>query len=1128
MSDIITNEFMKRFVLVCFLVTLLFDSSGQVNKYGVPFIKTYSTQITQGSEQNWCITRDIFGNMYFGNQERGVIRYDGTKWSAIQIKNNQRIYSLQSDDKGIVYVGCAFEFGYLHPGEKGAAEYVSLAERVDSIPEIRIIYSIEVLDNKVMFQGPRAIYVYDTGNDSLSKIDLKQYGLLNALRLVKINDKIIFSDNVGGIFELNGTEISPLPGGDFFKEKPCTTILPFDENNILVGTYFEGLFLYDYKSGIVRSDFIDERFNEKFEAANIYAGAIISNDLFAIGTTNQEGVLVFNRSGELIYQLTVETSDLTDDAVHALYCDYQSNSELWIATYGVLNKAYLNIPVTKFSEKQGIEYGVNDISEFQDHIFLSSDAGILKSYINDKNNIRFRKIPLTEGQYLPLEVINTNHRKFLLTGSLNGTIQIFENDLVRRVEKNCINLPKTEIDLGISTKEILQSAIDRDIVFLGLEMGGIMILKDEGTRWQYMKTIVGFPGFILSMVEKKDGGLWFITDDPSALYSLSFNGMDTTVIRYGQDKGVPEIKLNSLQMIDDELYVTTSSGLMRYDKSNDVFIIDNSLTGGFSEGIISQNMFLDSEGDIFFSGIDNKNYDMLFRPTDKGIQPYRGVLNLLPNVPILDIMESEGRIYLTKSKTIYVLDKDKLLPDSTRVNTRFASITVGTDSVIMKGSFHSHIDNNRRVPLFKSPSATIPEYSYDMNEITFEWTTPYFIEELQTEYSYKLEGYDKDWSEWEGISFGFTQEAIYSKKEYTNLSYGHYTFYVRSRTLTGLTGNELKYEFIILKPWYATILAFFGYVLAAFLIIWGIISAYTRRLKNENIRLEGIVRERTAVVVKQKEELESSIHYAKRIQMALLPSQSILTDNIRENFILFRPRDIVSGDFYWMMRKGERLYIVAADCTGHGVPGAFMSLLGMSFLDEIIDKESAPRADYVLNQLRLHVTESLKQSGGDDEAKDGMDMGLLVIDYSAKRIEFSGAYNPCFRVRKLTEEEAGNYEENSEEMHDGSMSNGKYIMETIYASKMPIGISSRMHEEFVFYEWDLEKGISYYLFSDGYIDQFGGAHGRKFMKKNFKRLILEIQDCQMDKQRELLENNLIDWMGQSPQIDDILVLGIRT
>jgi serine phosphatase RsbU (regulator of sigma subunit) len=229
-----------------------------------------------------------------------------------------------------------------------------------------------------------------------------------------------------------------------------------------------------------------------------------------------------------------------------------------------------------------------------------------------------------------------------------------------------------------------------------------------------------------------------------------------------------------------------------------------------------------------------------------------------------------------------------------------------------------------------------------------------------------------------------------------------------------------------------------------------------------------------------------------------------------------------------MTKKGDRLYIVAADCTGHGVPGAFMSLLGMSFLDEIIDKEMSPRADFILNQLRLHVTESLKQVGGDDEAKDGMDIALLVIDFNTKRIEFSGAYNPCFRVRKLTEEEIKKIQNDKGEMADGSMSNGKYLLETIYASKMPIGISSRMNEDFVFFDWRLEKGISYYLFSDGYIDQFGGAHSRKFMKKNFKRLILEIQDYPMVRQKEILDKKFMDWMGQSPQIDDILVMGIRT
>ena len=1114
---------MKRFALLCFLVALFFDSAGQVNKDGVPFVKTYSTQITGGSEEKWCFTRDIFGNLYVGNQDRGVIYYDGTKWSGIQIKNNPRIHSLGADDKGIVYVGGAYEFGYIHPDEKGAPEYVSLTDRVDSVPDIQDIWSIAQIDDNVIFQGTRILFVYNTLTDSLKEIKLKQFGVFAALRLVKINDKLILADNNRGLLELKNETLVPLKGGDFFEKKPCTVLLPFDENSILIGTYFNGLFLYDFNTGIVRDDFIDRRLNERLtEVTNIYAGAKINDDLFAIGTTSQEGVLVFNRSGELVYQLNKATSNLVDDAVLALYCDYQDNSELWIATTGYLNKAYFNIPITVFGEKQGIDYAVNDLAEFQGNIYVSSDEGILKSFI-DNNTVRFRKVPGIVGQYIPLEYVKTDHGEFLLTGSLSGMRQILKNDVVIELEKNIRNLP---IQM-LNAKKILQSSIDRNIVYIGLDVGGILILKDEGGRWSYINRIKGFPGIILSIVEKKEGGLWFISDDPSALFNLTFSGNDTSFVKYGIEKGVPDTEMNSVYMIGDELYLTTGSGLFRYDKANDIFVAENTITGGFSEGKTTRNIFVDSDGDIWVSGIDKSYFELLSRQTAEGVQNYTGVLNLLPNVSLLDILEYNGKIYLTKSKALTVLDKDRMLADTTKVNTRFASIVIGNDSVIMKGSFHLHIDDSRRVPRMQVSSADIPVYSFDMNDITFEWTTPYFIEELQTEYSYKLEGYDEKWSEWQGISFGFTQEAIYSKKDYTNLPYGHYTFNVKCRTLTGLEGNELKYEFIILKPWYATFLAFICYALAAILIIWGIISAYTRRLKNENIRLEGIVRERTAVVVKQKEELESSIHYAKRIQMALLPAQSILNDNIKDNFILFRPRDIVSGDFYWMTKKGNRLYVVAADCTGHGVPGAFMSLLGMSFIDEIIDKEDAPRADFILNELRLQITESLKQSGGDDESKDGMDMGLLVIDYAANRIEFSGAYNPCFRVRKLTGDEAAKYTENSEEMPDGSMSNGKYILETIYASKMPIGISSRMNEQFVFYEWDLEKGVSYYMSSDGYIDQFGGAHGRKFMKKNFKRLILEIQDNPMDKQRDLLEKNLIDWMGPSPQIDDILVLGIK-
>jgi len=1117
---------MKRIVILFTILIITLELTGQVNKYGVPIIRNYDTQITPGSGQNWCITKDNFGNIYFGNQDRGVLKYDGTNWSRINIGKNPRVFSLASDSRGIIYVGSAFEFGYIQPGLTGKPEYISLASRIDSLPEIKIVYSILVEGDKVLFQSAKSVYVYDVAADSLTKIDLLKYGITDALRLARINDKLIIADNVLGLFELKDNIVIPLPGGDFFSHKPCTVILPFNDGNALIGTFSEGLYLFDYKSGTVNKSFIDQELNEKLKDVKVYSGTLLDNNLFAIGTTAELGVLIFNKSGDLVQQLRNENSDLEDNTIIALYCDYKKNSELWISTQGFISKAYINMPITFFSEKQGIEAEVNSIAGFNGNLYLGNDAGVYKSAVNKNNESGFAKVPGTNDQVFPLKLIKSVSGDFLLAGSLNGVLQITKNDNVRKVEQNCTSIPHNIFKFDAS--KILQSITDPSVVYLGLNAGGIIILKYDGQRWKYINRTQKIAGSVSGLIEKRSGGLWVLTDDPSALYSVDFREKDSLFVRCGIEKGIPDVDLVSIHIIKDQLYVTSDTGIFKYDQVNDKFLFDNTLTGNYSVNRNSSNIYSDPDGDIWYSGKGKNVEEVLFRNNNEKIEKVDGLLRVLPNIPLMDIMYSDGLVYILKSKSVYVVNKSAIVEDTTKVNTRFVRIVAGSDSVVMDGTFYTTDNYNRRMPSHFNPETAVPEYGFDMNDISFQWTTPSYTEELFTEYSYRLEGFESDWSQWEGISFGNTMVAQYSKKEYSNLPYGRYTFKVRTRTLTGQTGDELSYQFIILKPWYATIVAFIGFMLITLLIIIAIIKAYTKKLKNENIRLEGIVAERTAVVVKQKEELESSIHYASRIQMALLPSEAILSKNIKNYFVLFKPRDIVSGDFYWMIKKAERLYIVAGDCTGHGVPGAFMSLLGMSFLDEIIDKEFAPRADEILNELRLHVTESLKQVGDDDEAKDGMDLALLVIDFDKQKIEFSGAYNPCFRVRKLTNDEIRNYTGDETERDDGSISNGKYLLETIYASKMPIGISSRMNEDFVFYDWALQKGVSYYLFSDGYIDQFGGPNGRKFMKKNFKRLILDIQDYPMEEQKELLEKNLIDWMGHTPQIDDILVMGIRT
>ena len=1116
---------MRKSVFIVIFLALSIAISAQVNEYGVPFVEHYSTQITGGSEQYWCITKDVFGNLWLGNHDMGVAKYDGTKWTNISVKDNPRMFDLRSDDRGVIFVGAAFEFGYIQPGEKGGYEYVSLAERLDTIANILYVYSIVIENGTVNFLSPRNIYKYDIEKDTLSTVDLRAMGITDANRLVTFGDKMLLADQSSGLYEFDGENVRQLPNADNIKDKFLTALLPYDEDNILVTPYGEGIFLYNLRTGAVNRSFVDNTLNTKFAEEGVYSAVQISSSQYAISTT-VGGVYIVNHEGELVQYLNVANNSLMDNTGCAMYCDCINESELWVATYGYITKIAFNIPITKFD----LGYNINDIGEFNGDIILSTDAGIVRMYVDESGEAKFSDIISgTNEQIFPIQEFDTDEGTYLLAGGLAGVMQIDKNYRVKLLQDNIVGTTNNE-SIKFSSRKILPSNINQGVVYFGNDPGGVIVLRYQGGKWHYISNYTGLmSGVVTGLVEGDDGSLWVITTDPFSVLRIKdplISKDDVEITSYGPDKGLPEVRLLSADKIGDDIYITTSKGLFRYDSSEDRFVGDNSLTGGFSEGVYTQSIFTDNEGDVWLSGLDETYFDMIFHKEQDTVIAYSGVLRLLPNAPSLGSFVKDDRIYLTKTKTVAVIDKKNIKEEKRVPNTYFTSIVVGSDT-IMYDNFHSDIDGNRRVPMLNNMDISVPEYKYDMNKISFEWTTPYFVEELHTEYSYLLEGYETEWSDWEAISFGYNFEdifAYYAGKQYENLPYGHYTFKVRTRTITGIETEGLSYEFIILKPWYLTTAAILLWIVIIGGIIMAIMAIYTKRLKDENIRLEGIVAERTEVVVKQKEELESSIHYASRIQFALLPSKAILDENLENNFILFRPRDIVSGDYYWMSKRGDRLYVVAADCTGHGVPGAFMSLLGMSFLEEIVRRNEAPPANVVLDQLRLHVIESLKQAGKDNDSKDGMDMGLLVFDFKNKKVEFSGAYNPCYRVRKMTRKEM----DNPDLIPQESINNGKYVMDMIDANKMPIGISLRMEENFNLFTEDMEPGITYYMSSDGYIDQFGGTDGKKFMKKNFKKLLLDIQGYPMEEQRAVLEQRLIDWMGPIAQIDDIIVLGVKT
>jgi serine phosphatase RsbU (regulator of sigma subunit)/CheY-like chemotaxis protein len=284
-----------------------------------------------------------------------------------------------------------------------------------------------------------------------------------------------------------------------------------------------------------------------------------------------------------------------------------------------------------------------------------------------------------------------------------------------------------------------------------------------------------------------------------------------------------------------------------------------------------------------------------------------------------------------------------------------------------------------------------------------------------------------------------------------------------------------------------------------------------RKLKEQNAEIEkqkDEIEKQRDLANKQRKNLTSSIQYARRIQSAVIPRPEALFEHFRDSFILYKPRDIVSGDFYWLAQKDNLIVIAGADCTGHGVPGAFMSLLGVAYLNEIVNKIAinmhinSLSADEILNQLREKVISSLHQSESKRDPKDGMDIALCIVDLDTKKMQYAGAYNPLIIVRK-----------------------GKII--EYKGDKMPVSFHRRMHVPFTSHEINLQPNDCIYIFSDGYVDQFGGEDGHKYLMKRFTQKLVDIHQKPMQEQKQILEDEFNNWRGEYGQIDDVLVMGFR-
>ncbi|MCK4661496.1 MAG: SpoIIE family protein phosphatase [Bacteroidales bacterium] len=1104
---------MKNYIFtISFIILFFVDNSvaNTNNETGSPFIRNYSTEDFQ--LQNWAIVQDHRGLMYFGNGS-GVLEFDGKYWRVIQVANNSTVRSLAIDSLGIIYVGASGEFGCLAADSSGSLKYVSLSARMDEIDRnFNKIYKIHSTSKGIYFISEKRIFRYY--NDTISFIEVnltnqQRYGFL-------VNDKIYLVQKDKGLFVIHDNKLCQLPHSNFFlTDYKRYIILPYPDNQLLIGTQNNGFYIYNVDMISHNSEFFSDNINNNISSSivskfhteideyikinNLYSCIKTDNNKFIFGTLSG-GIIIIDKNGKLV-QVINKNRGLKDKSVLALYID--NNKNLWAGLQDGISQIEISSPITIFDESSGLEGVALSTIIHNDIRYAGTHLGIF--YLEDyklKNENDNKTFALIDNGQTPCQgFISLGNELF--ASSSSGIIKIENTKTKSLFEHN------TPYCFQVSEKF-------PNTVFMGSAIGLSYIIGKKSLNKIIFNNIIDIPELkypIIEMISDSIGDIWLTTQFNGIIHLQFFedNITNYSITRYDTANGLPDQNLNYVHYINNKLIVATIKGIYKAVKIPGItksgtqykFIVDTSFGNIFSSGnysatkisnVIDLKTYIYSEDLGIGFLYKDENDKIIWNQT-----PFRKIsVETIYNF----FIEKNRILWICTINGLYRYDLEIKKYYDSGYNALIRKVIVGKDSVIFNGTYFIDTlrkNNHYHFTSTKQALSLIPVLNYSNNSIRFEFATAYFEDGESNQYQYILDGFDKEWSNW----------SSKTEKDYTNLSEGTYIFKIKAKNIFEKNSNIAEFQFIIKPPWYRTYIAYSGYFILLILLFYIAMRLNSRRLIAQNIRLEKIIKERTSEIKKQRDEISEqkqsitdSIYYARRIQNAILPPKKNISEFLSDHFILYKPRDIVSGDFYWISQKENFIYIAAADCTGHGVPGAFMSMMGVAFLNEIVSKYDKIKANEILNYLRENVKNSLHQTGKKNEAKDGMDIALCAIDKTKYCLQYSGANNPLFIIR-----------------------NNELI---IYKpDKMPIGIHIRDYKPFTNNIINLKKGDLIYIFSDGYIDQFGGKSGKKFMSKNFKELLLNINQKPIKEQLEILDNTIEDWKKDTEQIDDILVIGIR-
>ena len=1075
----------------------------------------------------YSMLEDKYGNIWFGTDGGGVSIYDGeyfTNFTQKEGLSSDMILSILEDKDGDIWLG-TYGSGVIKYKAKslvdGKATFTHFTEK-EGLSSNVIMSMLEDKSGNIWFgTAGDGVNKYDgeyqpSGQASFSYLT-QEDGLTDGVVLSMLEDKkgdiwfgtnnglnqLTFNTTDGESKSTKETRITHFSQDEGLSNNVIWTIKEDQSGNIWFGTWGGGLNKYN---GNILSD-------KQASFTHFTQNQGLSNDVILSIMEDNSGNLWFGTWGGGVCKYNrnsfthfTQNEGLSDDIVLSILED--RNGNLWFGTNGGGVSKYDGKFFTHFTKKEGLSDNVvfSILEDQSGNLWFGTYGGGVSMLHVKNTNTRNEKqfaadfsyfLHFTKEEGLSHNVVRSmleDRSGNIWISTSGGGINRLNLDKTNANNTNSLLTKSASFTYftqkeGLSSDDALSMIEDHNgNIWFGTYGGGISkLILNDGKLSVAQPNITHFTqkeglsnDNVFSIIEDNSNNIWFGTYGGGVnKLTLSKTNKDDegSFTHFGNKEGLNDLVRSIMKDNKGSIWISTENGL-----NNILGIEENDSTKsinqlGSEKGNYFINQFKKNDGlkgmDFYTNSVYLDSKNRAWWGTGKGLT--------MLDLNNYSISEYPPKIYLRN------IDINEQFIDYHNIQNPLRK-TIEFDSV-------QHFENyplNLKLP-------------YNKNHLTFhfsavDWAAPHKIK-----YSFRLYGMNGKWS----------LPTDENKADYRNLPYGIYTFEVKAIGESQEWSNSFQYTFTITPPWWHTTWFRALMIVVFILLLYLFFRWRTVKLKQRQKELETEVENATHEIREQKEEVEKqkeqievahkeitdSINYAERIQFSFLASKELLDKNLDDYFVFFQPKEAVSGDFYWAEKLADGNFAVLnADSTGHGVPGAIMSILNVSSIESAVkDKLTQPAA--IFNETRKIIIERLRKDGSQDGGKDGMDASLIIFNPNKTKMTYVAAMNPIWIVRA-----------------------GELI--EIKPEKMPLGKHAHDTIPFVGGEFDLQTGDIIYTLTDGFQDQFGGPKGKKFKVKPFKNLILEISHLPMQEQKEIFQRTFSNWKGALEQVDDVCIIGI--